>query len=321
MRAIRQQTVDDQTGPWLVGDGRAAALSAAMTICGSSNRNLGDQDTHEPGPSSVTKEGGPINTDISGPGSREISGQLSRGPGSRSAPTSPINGNVIAPPPNATVVVCVLAGTGRADLWVRNNRGQTPLDLCPADQPLRRALIKCCNAAAQARSNHTTNTTVLESGELPPEQSQLMLYNMPPDYSIKAPYHDAYAPLLSNDPGFQKPCNKGFATRRDADFLKVSSAFADSLMRIGITPPPPHRMLLADNTPVVLIQDEPSTSRATMPTARISGERVDNNVMRGMNDNIDNNNMETNVIENTSVINSNSNGSGSIAVADTFNNR
>lgn len=103
---------------------------------------------------------------VSGAGgvTRDIRGQSSRSSSvSRSTPTSLAaapNGNGTQPAPNATVVVCVLAGTGRADLWVRNNRGQTPLDLCPADQPLRRALIKCCDAAARARSTQAAAAVV-----------------------------------------------------------------------------------------------------------------------------------------------------------------
>jgi len=208
LRTIRQQTVDDQTGPRLAGEARTAALTAAMAISGNSSRDLGERSTHRPGPSSdhpMDGEGrSDVQTTISGQGSQDIVGRPTRGPVSRSAPASPINENVIPPPPNATVVVCVLAGTGRADLWVRNNRGQTPLDLCPADQPLRRALIKCCDAAAQARNVQTANTTDSAVGETSAptvsnewsHQSQLTLNNMPPDYSIKAPYHDAYAPLM-----------------------------------------------------------------------------------------------------------------------------
>lgn len=67
---------------------------------------------------------------------------------SSSLPASP--SAVLQPPPAATVIICVLAGTGRADLWLRNRKGQTPLDLCPSDPALRRALVKCCDVAAQA---------------------------------------------------------------------------------------------------------------------------------------------------------------------------
>jgi len=328
VRTIRQQTVDDQTGPRLAGEARAAALAAAMAISGSSRPTRG------PGPSSDRRVGGEgqssIQTAISGPGSKDIFGRPTRGPVSRSAPASPINGNVIPPPPNATVVVCVLAGTGRADLWVRNNRGQTPLDLCPADQPLRRALIKCCDAAAQARNvqaTNTTNTPLMEVDgsnaptltEERPQQSQLTLNNMPPDYSIKAPYHDAYAPLLSGEADPPKECSKTFATRSDSEFLKISSSIANRFLGIGIPPPAPGMMLLEDNSPAVLL-DEPSTSRAAMPIGGVSGERVDNNLSREMDDNVDSNNTEPDFMDDDSILSVTSNGSGSIVI-ENCNNR
>lgn len=105
-----------------------------------------------PGASGVTR-------DIRGQSSRSSSVPRSTTSSPGAAAAAP-NGTGTQPAPNATVVVCVLAGTGRADLWVRNNRGQTPLDLCPADQPLRRALIKCCDAAARARSTQAAAAVV-----------------------------------------------------------------------------------------------------------------------------------------------------------------
>lgn len=187
LQTTRQQIVDDQTGPLLTSETRTTALETALAIPGSSSRDPHGQSTQ---------------TTIS-----------------QSTPTSPttINANEkIPPPPNATVVVCVLAGTGLADLWVRNNRGQTPLDLCPADQPLRRALIKCCDAAARARSaqaaaSATTRTETsrpLPISEQWPQQSQLLLNNMPPDHSLKSPYHKAYTSAITANPGPSKECFK-----------------------------------------------------------------------------------------------------------------
>lgn len=334
LRTIRQQTVDDQTGPRLAGEARAAALAAAMAISGNASRDLGERPSRRSGPSSdhhVDEEGRPGGeTAVSG---RNIFGRPIRGPISRSAPASPSNGNVIPPPPNATVVVCVLAGTGRADLWVRNNRGQTPLDLCPADQPLRRALIKCCDAAAQARNVQTTNTTATAVGETDgsnsqalsverPQQSQLTLNNMPPDYSMKAPYHDAYAPLLSREPDPPKECSKTFATRSDAEFLKLSSSVANRFLSIGIPPPAPGMMLMEDNTPAVLLQDEPSTSRIGMPLGAVSDERVDSDVMREIDNDVDNNSndQEPDFVDDDNILSITSNDNGS-TVIENCNNR
>jgi len=236
---------------------------------------------------------------------------------------------VIPPPPNATVVVCVLAGTGRADLWVRNNRGQTPVDLCPADQPLRRALIKCCDAAAQAR-NVQTNTTATAVGETDgssaptlsderPQLSQLMLPNMPPDYSIKAPYHDAYAPLMSKIPDAPKECTKTFATRNDSDFLKISSTISTRFMNAGIPPPQPSMMLLGDRTSSVLLDDPSTTTLSTVFSGLFSG-RVDNNLMRGTDNDVDNNDPEPELMDNNSISSVTSNANGSIVI-DNSNNR
>lgn len=328
LRTIRQQTVDDQTGPRLAGEARAAALEAAMAISGSKSRDLRERPTRSD--QQVAGEGSSgIQTAVSGPGSRDIFGRPTRGPVSRSAPASPINGNVIPPPPNATVVVCVLAGTGRADLWVRNNRGQTPLDLCSADQPLRQALIKCCVAAAHARVAQETNVTTAtveeaHSSRAPtlteecPQKSQLMLHNMPPDYSINAPYRDAYAPMMSKETD-TKDCTKTFATRSNADFLQLSSSVANQFMRIGLPPPLPGMMMLDDRTPAVLLDDGPSTSGAAMSQGGITGERVDNNLTRETNNQVDNNDPEPDFMDDDSIL-SITNDNGNITI-ESFNNR
>jgi len=334
VRTIRQQTVDDQTGPRLAGEARASALAAAMALSNNSMLDDGGRPTCGPEPSSdhnmAGEECSSVQTAISGPGSRNIFGRPTRGPVSRSAPASPSNGNVIPPPPSATVVVCVLAGTGRADLWVRNNRGQTPLDLCPADQPLRRALIKCCDAAAQARNVQTINTTATAVGETEgssaptlsderPQQSQLMLHDVPPDYSIKTPYHDAYAPLMSKEPDPPKECSKTFATRNNSEFLKSSTTIAKRFLNVGIPPPPPSMMRLEDNTPAVLL-DVPSTSRLGMPFGGNFSGRVDNNSIRRIDDDIDSNDPETDFMDDNSALGITSNANGSIVI-DNSNNR
>lgn len=159
-------------------------------------------------------------TAMSGRGSRDLFGRPISGPGFQSAPTSPVALNKLPPPPNATVVVCVLAGTGRADLWVRNNRGQTPLDLCPADQPLRRALIKCCDAAARVRSTQATATAAEISGAAtavaqhslslkPPQLTSMNNITIVPNNSIKTPHREACdLQLTANHPEPSNPCTK-----------------------------------------------------------------------------------------------------------------
>lgn len=174
-RALRLETIDDQTG-----------LRMNTEICANA-------------PDTVVV--------ISGPDNQDITGRPTRGPGYLSPPTSP-TAKTLPPPPNATVVVCVLAGTGRADLWVRNNRGQTPLDLCPADQPLRRALIKCCDAAARARSlqlpiskteTDSAPTTVVQ--QRPSQQLKLETNNtIVSNNTIKIPHR----PLTTDDPESSK---------------------------------------------------------------------------------------------------------------------
>lgn len=150
----------------------------------------------------------------------------------------------IPPPPNATVVVCVLAGTGLADLWLPNNRGQTPLDLCPADQPLRRALIKCCNAAARARSAQavasvTARTEAIRSSlpvsEQWPQQSQLLLNNIPPDYPLKSPYHKACTSIITANLGpskgvFKSETLDGFTNVLDSRSSQINNS-------LGSVPP------------------------------------------------------------------------------------
>lgn len=179
-------------------------------------------------------------------------GQPTQGPGmrvpvSRSAPTSPVavNGNTVLPPPNATVVVCVLAGTGRADLWLRNNRGQTPLDLCPADQPLRRALIKCCNAAARVRSAQSavavvaseTGALLSDTAERWSQQSQPQLHNMPPDYTIKTPSHDAYhTQTIASRSGLVKECNKSIAAYKVIDSVQARTGDDHESLGNPLTP-------------------------------------------------------------------------------------
>lgn len=326
VRTIRQQTVDDQTGPRLAGEARAAALEAAMALSGNSMPDDGGR----PGPSSdhnmAGEERSGVQTVVSGPG-RNIFGRPVHGPVSISAPASPSNGNVISPPPSATVIVCVLAGTGRADLWLRNNRGQTPLDLCPADQPLRLALIKCCDAAAKAHNVQTTNTTATALGETDgssvptlsderPQQSQLMLHNMPPDYSTKAPYHDAYASLMSKEPDPPKECSKTFATRSDSEFLKIPSTISKRFMNTGLPPPPPTMMRLEDNTPSVLLHEpEPFRLGVTSTSSGI----VDNNLMRRIDHDVDRNDPEPNFMDDNSTLNIASNTNGSIVVDNSYN--
>jgi len=123
----------------------------------------------------------------------------------------------MSPPPNATVVVCVLASTGRADLWVRNNRGQTPLDLCPADQPLRRALIKCCNAAARAR-----NVDAIPGVE--------------PAINLVSPY-ETYTQFITNDQQPSKVCSKMLTKSRDPEFFDPEISFVDNSTASNWSPP------------------------------------------------------------------------------------
>lgn len=211
-RTLSEQGIDELTGPQLVDEARTSVLGATAIV-------------------------------TSDPGSRNMFGQPTQGPGTRvpvsqSAPTSPVaaNSNTVPPPPNATVVVCVLAGTGRADLWLRNNRGQTPLDLCPADQPLRRALIKCCDAAARVRSAQAaagvtseTGTLLPNAAERWPQQSKSQLHKMPTlDYSIKASSHDAYhTPSIAGRAGFVKECNKLVTTYKAVDSVQARTGVDD----------------------------------------------------------------------------------------------
>lgn len=219
-RTLCEQAIDDQTSPQLVSEARTSVLGATAIA-------------------------------TSGPGSRNIIGQPTQGPGTRipvsqSAPTSPVavNSNTVPPPPNATVVVCVLAGTGRADLWLRNNRGQTPLDLCPADQPLRRALIKCCDAAARVRSAQAASVVTSETSALLsdtverwPQQSQPQLHNMPPDFSIKASSCDAYHTLsIAGVPSFVKECDKLITAYKAVDSVQARTGDDDESPGHPISP-------------------------------------------------------------------------------------
>lgn len=180
VRPARHQAVDEHTGPLVIGGTRAAT----MTVPGRSCFSICGRPTCGPG---------------SHGGSTKGSGD---GPLPRPTPAStvpPSNATRQDPPPNATVVVCVLAGTGRADLWIRNNRGQTPLDLCPADQPLRRALIRCCDVAARARIAKAATMVAggpsLASAEQ--QQSQAVANDAAADNS-----------MIAGDAGPPKQCSK-----------------------------------------------------------------------------------------------------------------
>lgn len=169
---------------------------------------------------------------ISGSSSNDIMSQPTRDLGSQ-CPSSNFNGAItLLPPPNATVVVCVLAGTGRADLWVRNNRGQTPLDLCPADQSLRRALIKCCDAAAQARSSKTS-TFEAETDAAPPTPG---VHQWPPhnlkllsNNTIKSPH----CRFTANNPGLSNKCSKTLTTRNNVEFVNTQTKCVKNFLNVN----------------------------------------------------------------------------------------
>lgn len=173
---------------------------------------------------------------VSGPGSRDMMGRPTRGPGFQCPSSSLIAVKPLPPPPNATVVVCVLAGTGRADLWVRNNRGQTPLDLCPADQPLRRALIKCCDAAARARNSQAT-TIKAETGDVPtsvhqwpPQHLKLLANNnVLSNNTIKAPH----CQLTANFPGPSKECSKTLTTRNNVELVNTQTKCINNFLNVN----------------------------------------------------------------------------------------
>lgn len=173
---------------------------------------------------------------VSGPGSRDMTGRPTSGPGFQ-CPSSTLMGvKPLPPPPNATVVVCVLAGTGRANLWVRNNRGQTPLDLCPADQPLRRALIKCCDAAARAR-NSQASTIEVETGDVPtsvhqwpPQHLKLLANNnISSNNTIKAPH----CQLTANFPGPSKECSKTLTTRNNVELVNTQTKCVNDFLNVN----------------------------------------------------------------------------------------
>ncbi|XP_050526608.1 E3 ubiquitin-protein ligase MIB1-like [Daktulosphaira vitifoliae] len=67
-------------------------------------------------------------------------------------------------------ITCFLAGTGRADLYQRNKKGQTPLDLCP-DPALRRALIKCAKDRQQQDTVTNVGASAIPLQSLPPSTS------------------------------------------------------------------------------------------------------------------------------------------------------
>lgn len=225
VRSIRQHSDDDQLGPAVIGKVRTVS--------------------------------GGVQTAISvmpGPGSLSICGQPTRSQGTQliTKPHVTFNDNAMSSTPNATIVVCVLAGTGRADLWVRNNRGQTPLDLCPADQPLRRALIKCCDAAARARSAHgsaaaaATDAVNFLPSEQWPHQSHLQLRNMSSDYSMVAPSNNVYASMIAGDPS--KECSKTLDLHGNPDILNIEVSSTHSMLDLE-TQTPTHVTQLNNNDP------------------------------------------------------------------------
>lgn len=280
-----EQAIDDQTGAQFVNETRTSILGATAIA-------------------------------TSGPGSRNIIGQPTQGPGTRipmsqSAPTSPVavNSNTVPPPPNATVVVCVLAGTGRADLWLRNNRGQTPLDLCPADQPLRRALIKCCDAAARVRSAQAASVITSETGALLPDtverwpqQLQPQLHNMPQDFLIKASSCGAYhTPSIAGLPGFVKECDKLITAYKAIDSVQERTRGDDeSLWR----PISPLSSVLLENKGLETSISANSTSVAT----------IKSDYTKGNTNTIDNSDTNPDHIDEIST--ANMGGSNNIAMAD-----
>lgn len=162
---------------------------------------------------------------------------------------STITNNNIPPPPNATVVVCILAGTGRADLWLRNNRGQTPLDLCPADQPLRRALIRCCDAAARTRSAQAVTAMTSTRMSLLSDSQMQLLNNAPhANYLNKAPCQEAYESLTVDNPDIPKECSKTIASCTTASFLNNQNDLTDMGASIDLVYPPPSQILPGEDT-------------------------------------------------------------------------
>lgn len=207
---------------------------------------------------------------ISGPDNQDITGRPTRGPGYLSPPTSP-TAKTLPPPPNATVVVCVLAGTGRADLWIRNNRGQTPLDLCPADQPLRRALIKCCDAAARARSLRLLPISKTETGSTPttavqqrlPQQLKLESnYTIVSNNVIKIPHR----PLATVEPESSKECSKTLPTQNYFEHVNQQTNCVNNVLSASDISP----------LSVVPSQDNDISSTAmAMPTTSNSFGNID----------------------------------------------
>lgn len=215
---MRQQTVDDPTD--LQVDNEAQTVNPSIPIEISGSRNL------------------------------NIISQPNRSPGTQCAPTLPIpvNANMVPPPPNATIVVCVLAGTGRADLWVRNNRGQTPLDLCPADQPLRRALIKCCDAATRARNaqigqaRNSATSADANNPVISKQEPQLLLNIVTP----KAPCQETYAQLPGLVPLAEY--SKRLTTNINSESLDMQSNFTDSSFTTSIPPPQQQNIPLQEDS-------------------------------------------------------------------------
>lgn len=165
---------------------------------------------------------------------------------------STVTNNNMPPPPNATVVVCILAGTGRADLWLRNNRGQTPLDLCPADQPLRRALIRCCDAAARTRSAQAAAAVTTTRMSLLPDLQLQLLNNMPhTDYLNKAPCRETYDSLIVADPTIPQECSKTIASCTNSSFLNNQNNLIDMCASIDLEYPSPTQVLPNEDTTTV----------------------------------------------------------------------
>lgn len=271
VRSIRQHSDDGQLGPAVIDKGHTTPVGVPMAI--------------------------------SGPGSRTICGQPTRSSGSQLTIKSQVtvNDNTMPSTPNATIVVCVLAGTGRADLWVRNNRGQTPLDLCPADQPLRRALIKCCDAAARARSANGSAAAAAVNfipSEQWPQQSHLQLRNMPPDYSMVAPCNNVYASMIASDP--PKECSKTLPLHENADFLNVEESYTHNLMDLE-TQLPTHITQLDNNDPTTLERATDSVASTSVDTMAIATLNL-NNDSDDINPNNDDNfyNLDTKYNENNS---------------------
>jgi len=78
-------------------------------------------------------------------------------------------------------------------------------------------------------------------------------------------------------------------------------------------------MLLAANTPAVLLNDRPSTSRAAMPFGGVSGERADNNLMRETDNDVNSNGPEPDFMDDESVLSITNNANGGIVIENSNN--